>query len=124
MQDLELEHAELLPSRETLWSSGGPASELQRHQRGAATATDEATFGLVNVSAVNGDGNLNGILRPVAPARLAPLACALPEGDARPAREGRPAPTRGGPPACGPPGPGRSAGPFLMFWCMQGRSRP
>ena len=34
MQDLELEHAELLPSRETLCACYGPPFELQRHQRG------------------------------------------------------------------------------------------
>ena len=61
MQDPELEHAELLPARETLWSTGGhPGCSVTN----AACNTSQA--GLVNVSAFNGEGNslnvLNNIL--------------------------------------------------------------
>jgi hypothetical protein len=41
MQDLELEHAELLPSRETLWVHGGGYSVTQAGQ-----------FGLINVGPI------------------------------------------------------------------------
>ena len=56
MQDLELEHAELLPGRETLsccWthSSGSSSSFTQVGYGNTAQA------GLVNVSALNGSAN-------------------------------------------------------------------
>ena len=56
MQDLELEHAELLPSRETLscccsHSSGSGSSFTQAGYGNTAQA------GLVNVSALNGSAN-------------------------------------------------------------------
>jgi hypothetical protein len=41
MQDLELEHAELLPNRETLWCAGGGYSVTQAGQ-----------FGLINVGPI------------------------------------------------------------------------
>ena len=57
MQDLELEHAELLPSRETLWCSGGHPSYSVTNVVG-----NTSQFGLVNVSAFNGEGNSLNIL--------------------------------------------------------------
>ena len=62
------------------------------------------------------DGNLNGnTIFLVAPARLTPLACALPEGDARQQREGRPGALSGRPSRLrgGPARGRRRAGPFL-----------
>ena len=59
MQDLELEHAELLPSRETLCAchprSGGSSSVFIQNGYG-----NTAQAGLVNVSLAN--GSLNNIL--------------------------------------------------------------
>ncbi len=61
MQDLELEHAELLPSRETLWvchpkcGSGGSSSVFIQNGYG-----NTAQSGLVNVAIAN--GSLNNIL--------------------------------------------------------------
>lgn len=59
MQDLELEHAELLPSRETLWAchprSGGSSFSLTQVGYG-----NTAQAGLVNVAIAN--GSLNNIL--------------------------------------------------------------
>jgi hypothetical protein len=56
MQDLELESAELLPARETLWSNyGHPSSSFAQVGYG-----NTAQAGLVNISAGNGD--LNNIL--------------------------------------------------------------
>ncbi len=52
MQDLELEHAELLPSRETLWCYGGHSSYSVTNVVG-----NTSQFGLINVSAFNGEGN-------------------------------------------------------------------
>ena len=61
MQDLELEHAELLPARETLWSAGGHPGYSVTNVVG-----NTSQAGLVNVSAFNGEGNslnvLNNIL--------------------------------------------------------------
>jgi len=42
MQDLELEHAELLPSRETLWV----------HHGGGYSVTQAGQFGLINVGPI------------------------------------------------------------------------
>ncbi len=62
MQDLELEHAELLPSRETLWvchpkCGGGSSSSSTFIQNGYGNT---AQSGLVNISA--GNGSLDNIL--------------------------------------------------------------
>ena len=58
MQDLELEHAELLPSRETLSCccshSSGSGSSASFTQVGYGNT---AQAGLVNVSALNGSAN-------------------------------------------------------------------
>jgi hypothetical protein len=57
MEDLELEHAELLPSRETLWvchSSHGGSSFTQ------VGYGNTAQSGLLNVAVAN--GSLNNIL--------------------------------------------------------------
>jgi hypothetical protein len=59
-QDLELEHAELLPSRETLWVSrcpGGHGSSFSFTQVGYGNT---AQSGLVNLSLAN--GSLDNIL--------------------------------------------------------------
>ncbi len=57
MQDLELEHAELLPSRETLWvchpkCGGGSSSSFTQVGYG-----NTAQSGLVNVAVANGSFN-------------------------------------------------------------------
>jgi hypothetical protein len=62
MQDLELEHAELLPSRETLWvchpkCGSGSGSSYSFTQVGYGNT---AQSGLVNVSVAN--GSLDNIL--------------------------------------------------------------
>ena len=54
MQDLELEHAELLPSRETLWCHGGHSGSSVTN---ITSIGNTSQFGLVNVSAFNGVGN-------------------------------------------------------------------
>jgi hypothetical protein len=51
MQDLELEHAELLPSRETLCSYNSHSAGFSFTQVGYGNT---AQAGLVNVSALNG----------------------------------------------------------------------
>ena len=58
MQDLELEHAELLPSRETLWCchsrhAGGGFSQVA-----AGQGNTNQAGGFVQISALN--GNLSG----------------------------------------------------------------
>jgi hypothetical protein len=53
MQELELESAELLPSRETLSCSRGGSS----HTNITNVIGNTSQFGLVNVSAFNGVGN-------------------------------------------------------------------
>ena len=59
MQELELETAELLPARETLncYRGGGrrPAPSITN------VIGNTSQFGLVNVSAFNGEGNSLGI---------------------------------------------------------------
>ncbi len=61
MQDLELEHAELLPSRETLWvchpKSGGSSSSSVFIQNGYGNT---AQNGVLDVAIAN--GSLNNIL--------------------------------------------------------------
>jgi hypothetical protein len=59
-QELELETAELLPARETLW--GGYHSSRNTAVVGSGDG-NTSQFGLINVSALNGnfDGNLNSI---------------------------------------------------------------
>jgi hypothetical protein len=59
MQELELEHAELLPARETLWMHSS-------HSNTAIVGSGDgntAQFGLFNFSVANGnlDGNGNSI---------------------------------------------------------------
>ena len=53
MQDLDLEHAELLPSRETLWSSchSGHGFGFAQVAYGIGNTNQ---VGLINVSALNG----------------------------------------------------------------------
>jgi hypothetical protein len=53
MQELELESAELLPSRETLSCSRGGSN----HTNITNVIGNTSQFGLVNVSAFNGVGN-------------------------------------------------------------------
>ena len=53
MQELELETAELLPSRETLGVSGGPS----RHGSGISQFGSNFGFGNANQQAVGGSGN-------------------------------------------------------------------
>jgi hypothetical protein len=55
MQDLELEHAELLPNRETLCSGGGRSSYSS--VTNITSIGNTSQFGLINVSAFNGVGN-------------------------------------------------------------------
>jgi hypothetical protein len=63
MQDLELETAELLPSRETLnccgsrHSGGVSVTQLNASQNG-----NTAQFGLVNISALNGNFSGNNVI--------------------------------------------------------------
>jgi hypothetical protein len=54
MEDLELEHAELLPSRETLWvcHHGGSSSSFTQVGYG-----NTAQSGLLNVAVANGSFN-------------------------------------------------------------------
>jgi hypothetical protein len=60
MQELELETAELLPARETLWSSSGSRTTTIV---GSGDGNTEQ-YGLINVSALNGnfDGEGNNVL--------------------------------------------------------------
>jgi hypothetical protein len=58
MQDLELETAELLPSRETLWSGGGYSSYHSFSQSNFG-------FGNANQVAVGGSGNGDGSFLPI-----------------------------------------------------------
>jgi hypothetical protein len=65
MQDLELEHAELLPSRETLnvcnrHSSGSSFSFTQVVGSGNGNHDGNGNIGLVNLGNGSLDGNLNG----------------------------------------------------------------
>ena len=62
MQELELETAELLPARETLWSHGGGGHNTTTVVGSGDGNTEQ--FGLINVSALNGnlDGDGNFIL--------------------------------------------------------------
>ena len=57
MQDLELEHAELLPSRETLWSCH-PSHSGSSFSQVAVGQGNTNQVGLLNISALN--GNLSG----------------------------------------------------------------
>ncbi len=54
MQELELEHAELLPARETLW--GAFSSSSNTAIVGSGDGNTEQV-GLLNISALNGDGD-------------------------------------------------------------------
>jgi hypothetical protein len=59
-QELELESAELLPARETLWRYGSSASNSAVVGSGDGNTEQ---FGLLNISALNGnfDGDGNSI---------------------------------------------------------------
>ena len=63
MQELELETAELLPARETLWCPSGGGGHNSTNIVGSG---DGNTYqaGLINVSALNGnfDGDFNNVL--------------------------------------------------------------
>ena len=56
MQELELEHAELLPARETLWCSSGGHNHTTIVGSGNGNTEQN---GLINVSVLNGNGNGN-----------------------------------------------------------------
>ena len=58
MQELELETAELLPARETLCAPTAAA----RATASPTSVGNTSQFGLVNVSAFNGEGNSLNIL--------------------------------------------------------------
>jgi hypothetical protein len=63
MQDLELEHAELLPRRETLWTHSSPTVNLTNvvgSGNGNGNGNHDGN-GVFNVLSGNGDGNLNGV---------------------------------------------------------------
>jgi hypothetical protein len=60
MEDLELEHAELLPSRETLWVCHHPSNYGSSYSFTQVAAGNGNTnqAGFLNISALN--GNLSG----------------------------------------------------------------
>jgi len=61
MQDLELEHAELLPSRETLWCNSGYSHG--NTQVVAGNGSQDGNFdgnGLIPILSGDGDGDLDG----------------------------------------------------------------
>jgi hypothetical protein len=58
MQDLELETAELLPSRETLWSHSSHSVGISAFNP-SATAVNSQN-GLINVNVLGGDNVLSG----------------------------------------------------------------
>ena len=60
MEDLELEHAELLPSRETLWVCHSSHGDSSRNNFSQVGYGNTAQSGLVNVAVAN--GSLNNIL--------------------------------------------------------------
>ena len=64
MQDLELETAELLPSRETLncCHNRSAGSSFSFTQVNASQNGNTAQFGLVNISALNGNLSGNNII--------------------------------------------------------------
>ena len=60
MQELELEHAELLPRRETLWSHSSPTLNFASVANGNGNGNGDGNthqYGFINVSALNGNGN-------------------------------------------------------------------
>jgi hypothetical protein len=59
MQELELETAELLPARETLWCSSSYSSQSNTAIVGSGDG-DTSQFGLLNVSVLNGFGDGDG----------------------------------------------------------------
>jgi hypothetical protein len=61
MQDLELETAELLPSRETLNSCHSRGSSFSFTQVNASENGNTIQNGLINVSALNGNFSGNNI---------------------------------------------------------------
>jgi hypothetical protein len=60
MQDLENEHAELLPSRETLCSYYHPSSSFSLTQVAAGQGNTNQV-GLLNISLLNGDLSGNSV---------------------------------------------------------------
>jgi hypothetical protein len=62
MQELELETAELLPARETLWATSGSRTTTVTIVGSGDGNTEQS--GLINVSALNGnfDGEGNNVL--------------------------------------------------------------
>ena len=67
MEDLELEQAELLPSRETLWCCHHPSnygSSFSFTQVAAGNGNTNQAGGLIQISALNGNlsGNSIGLL--------------------------------------------------------------
>ena len=61
MQDLELEHAELLPNRETLWCSGGHPSYSVTNVVGSFNGNTNQE-GFLDFSFLNGNLDGNTIL--------------------------------------------------------------
>jgi hypothetical protein len=64
MQDLELEHAELLPRRETLWTHSSPTVNLTNvvgSGNGNGNGNHDGN-GFLNIASGNLDGNGNGSL--------------------------------------------------------------
>ena len=61
MQDLELEHAELLPSRETLWSCH-PQHASSSFSQVAVGQGNTNQVGLLNISALNGNFSGNTLV--------------------------------------------------------------
>jgi hypothetical protein len=62
MQDLELETAELLPSRETLNCCYSRHSGVSVTQLNASQNGNTAQFGLLNISAGNGNFSGNNVI--------------------------------------------------------------
>ena len=60
MQDLELEHAELLPSRETLWSCGSHSGGGSISAFNPSATAVNSQNGFINVNVLGGDNILSG----------------------------------------------------------------
>jgi hypothetical protein len=58
MQDLELETAELLPPRETLWVTAAPSNS--NYAAVGSGDGNTSQFGLLNISVLNGFGDGDG----------------------------------------------------------------
>lgn len=61
MEELESEHAELLPSRETLCARYGHSSSVTQIGQGNANGTNYNQIGLVNLQADNNNINVLGL---------------------------------------------------------------